>query len=112
LDLELGFSNQQTALVEFLRPLGGGWSLLLLAFFHFTIDVLGYRRWAFFFIVIGMNAITIYMAQEIIPFDEIAEFFLGGAAGFVGSFDETLLEIGATGLKWGFVYFLFKHRIF
>ena len=36
-----------------------GWSLLLLALFYAVIDVLGYRKWAFFFIVIGMNAITI-----------------------------------------------------
>ena len=35
----------------------GGWSLLLLALFYGVIDVLGYKRWAFPFQVIGANAI-------------------------------------------------------
>ena len=41
----------------------GGWSLLLLALFYTVIDVLKLRAWAFFFVVIGVNAITIYIAQ-------------------------------------------------
>ena len=32
----------------------GGISLLLLSLFYYIIDVLGYRRWAFFFAVIGI----------------------------------------------------------
>ena len=50
----------------------GGWSLLLLALFYTIIDVLKLRAWAFFFVVIGMNAITIYVAASIIPFAEIS----------------------------------------
>ena len=46
----------------------GGWSLLLLAAFHGIIDVLGFRRWAFFFTVIGANAITIYVVPRFIDF--------------------------------------------
>ena len=50
----------------------GGWCLLLLALFYWVMDVLGYRRWAFFFIVFGMNAIVAYMAPDIIPFMRIS----------------------------------------
>jgi predicted acyltransferase len=32
----------------------GGISLLLLAFFYYIIDVLGYKKWSFYFRVIGM----------------------------------------------------------
>ncbi len=56
----------------------GGWSLLLLALFYWVIDVKGYRRWAFPFVVIGMNAITIYFLQSFVNFEEISRFFLGG----------------------------------
>ena len=42
----------------------GGWSLLLLALFYWIIDVKGYRKWAFFLIVIGMNSITIWVGQR------------------------------------------------
>ncbi len=38
----------------------GGWCFLLLAAFYAIIDVRGYKRWAFPFVVIGMNSIAIY----------------------------------------------------
>ncbi len=56
----------------------GGLSLLLLALFHAVIDVLGWSRWAFFFAVIGANAITIYVVPRFVDFEKIAQFFLGG----------------------------------
>ena len=37
----------------------GGYSLALLGIFYYIIDVLGYKKWAFFFKVIGMNSILI-----------------------------------------------------
>ena len=58
----------------------GGWSLLLLALFYWVIDVKGYRRWAFFFVVIGMNAITIYVLQQVVDFGAIS-FALSGRGG-------------------------------
>src|SRR5262249_1157066 len=50
----------------------GGWSLLLLAAFYWLIDVKGWTKWTFFFVVIGLNPITIYIADRIIDFDGIA----------------------------------------
>ena len=40
----------------------GGLSLLLFAIFYLIIDVWQYKKWALFFVVIGMNPITIYLA--------------------------------------------------
>jgi predicted acyltransferase len=37
-----------------------GWAFLLLALFYGIIELLGYRRWAFPFIVAGMNSIALY----------------------------------------------------
>jgi predicted acyltransferase len=72
--------------------IAGGFSLLLLALFYTIIDVIGLRAWAFFFVVIGVNAITIYVGSRIIPFPEISRFFLGGAARLSGSFSPVSLE--------------------
>ncbi len=44
----------------------GGISLLLLSLFYYVIDVLGYKKWAFFFKVIGMNSILIYLSGHFI----------------------------------------------
>jgi predicted acyltransferase len=90
----------------------GGWSLLLLALFYTIIDVIGLRSWASFFVVIGVNAITIYIAKEIIPFDVIADRLLGGVAGRSGSFAPAVVPIGALGIEWLFLLHLYRNRIF
>ena len=67
----------------------GGHSLLLLALFYWVIDVKMIKSWAFFFIVIGMNAITIFFVRSFVSFDQIANFFLKGIAGYGPSFGKT-----------------------
>ena len=90
----------------------GGWSLLLLALFYWVIDVQGYRKWAFFFVVIGMNAITIYFLQNLIDFERIGKFFLQGAAQHAGVYAALLLPLGAFLARWVFLWFLYRHKIF
>ena len=92
--------------------IAGGFSLLLLALFYTIIDVIGLRAWAFFFVVIGVNAITIYVASRIIPFPEISQFLLGGAARLSGSFSPVLLAIGPLVLEWLLLFLLYRNRIF
>ena len=90
----------------------GGWSLLLLALFYWVIDVIGFRRWAFFFVVIGMNAITIYFLQRFIEFDKIAEFFFSGIAKQAGLIAPLVLPFGALMMRWLLLHFLYRHRVF
>jgi predicted acyltransferase len=90
----------------------GGLSLLLLALFYWVIDVKGYSKWAFFFIVIGMNPITIYFLQRFVDFNGIAEFFLVGAIEHSDLFKPVILAFGVVLTKWLFLWFLYRHRIF
>jgi predicted acyltransferase len=90
----------------------GGWSLLLLSLFYWVIDVNGYRKWAFFFIVIGMNPITIYFLQGIVSFERIAEIFLIGIANNLELLRPLILPLGALLAKWLFLWFLYRYRIF
>ena len=46
----------------------GGLSFLLLSMFYLVIDVWGYKKWAFVFVVIGMNAIAVYVATRLFDF--------------------------------------------
>lgn len=89
-----------------------GWSLLLVALFYWVIDVKGYRRWAFFFVVIGMNAITIYLLADIVNFNHIAKLFVQGIAERAGSFQPLILPLGVIGVEWMLLWFLYRHRIF
>jgi predicted acyltransferase len=90
----------------------GGWSLLLLSLFYTIIDVIKLRAWAFVFVVIGVNAITIYMAKEIIPFAEISTYFLGGAIKHSGSFGPVIKTLGVILIEWLFLLHLYRNRIF
>ena len=90
----------------------GGWSLLLLALFHGVIDGIGLRRWAFFFTVIGANAITIYVVPRFLDFKKISQFFLGGVAAQAGSFGPVVLALGVLAAEWLFLLYLYRNKIF
>lgn len=95
----------------------GGCSMILLAWFYAIIDVLGWRRWAYFWIVIGVNAITIYVAQNVIDFQLISRFFLGGVMRLSETYwlagsAKVWLTLGTLMAEWLFLWFLYKQRIF
>ncbi len=90
----------------------GGWSLLLLALFYWIIDVRGYQRWSFFFKVIGMNAITLYLADRIIDFESITRFFLQGTLPVFGQLQPLVWSCSVIFTAWLFVYFLYRQKIF
>jgi predicted acyltransferase len=91
----------------------GGLSLLFFSVFYLIIDVWNLRKWAFFFVVIGMNPITIYLAERIINFRNASNFFFKG---FIELFPEKwapfLGGIGITAVGWVFLYILYKKKIF
>ncbi|MCU0369828.1 MAG: DUF5009 domain-containing protein [Bacteroidales bacterium] len=89
------------------------WSTLLLAIFYLVIDVWKIRGWAFFFVVIGMNSITIYMATGMINFWHTAEYFFGGFARLAGEqWSHAILATTVVLIEWGFLYFLYRRKIF
>ncbi len=90
----------------------GGWSVFLLALFYWIIDMRGYRRWAFVFIVIGLNPITIYVAQSLFDFGIIANIFIHGFVDHFGIFSALFTLFCVLLVKWLFLYFLYKQKIF
>jgi predicted acyltransferase len=90
----------------------GGWSLLLLALFYWTVELCGWRRWAYFFVVIGLNPITIYLGQKIVDFEGIAAFFAGGMAKMAGVLAPIVLALAVLAVKWLLLRFLYKQRIY
>ncbi|MFH1718746.1 MAG: DUF5009 domain-containing protein [Planctomycetota bacterium] len=90
----------------------GGLCLVLLAVFYWIIDVKGYRKWTFFFLVIGVNPITIYFLQRFVDFGGIAAFFFWGLANNAGLVAPLVLPLGALAIKWLLLWFLYRHKIF
>ncbi|MBM4001951.1 MAG: DUF5009 domain-containing protein [Planctomycetes bacterium] len=90
----------------------GGWSLLLLGAFYLVIDVWRIRRWAWPFVVIGLNAVTIYVASEFIKFEEISRFFFGGLMSLRADLAPAILYSGSLTAQWLFLWFLYRHKVF
>jgi predicted acyltransferase len=91
----------------------GGLSLLLFSVFYLVIDIWGYRKWAFVFVVIGMNPITIYLTERIVNFRAATKFFFGGLTAIMPATWTPLIEgFGVTAIGWIFLYVLYKKKIF
>jgi hypothetical protein len=59
-----------------------------------------------------LNSITIYVIQNIFNFLCVATVFVGGLANHVGPHRELLLAGSILAVKWLFLYFLYRQRIF
>ena len=96
----------------------GGWILLILAFLYWLVDIKKWDRFAWIFVVVGMNSIFIY-----ILFSTVGYNFLNKA---VGLFPRDILSwLGASvniqGLfaalstlfvEWYMCYWLYKNKVF
>jgi predicted acyltransferase len=91
----------------------GGLSLLLLSLFYYVIDVLGYKSWAFYFKVIGMNSILIYISSKFINWNYATAGFFGWLGQLVGEpYNIVVMAICFIMVKWMFLYFLYRKKAF
>jgi predicted acyltransferase len=91
----------------------GGLSLLLFTLFYLIIDVWNFRKWAFFFVVIGLNPITIYLTERIVNLHVISKFLLGGLIAMLpGTWSTLLYGIIITSIGWVFLYILYRYKLF
>lgn len=89
-----------------------GINLTLLGMFYWVIDVKNYRKWAFFFVVVGMNSITIYLATRYVDFARLAGVFVGGFQESLGSAEPLVMAIVTAVWMWLFLYVLYRRKIF
>jgi predicted acyltransferase len=91
----------------------GGLSLLLMSLFYYVIDVLGYKKWAFFFKVIGMNSILIYVSGRVINWEFATNGLFKWLFQLVGDpFNIVVAAICYVMVKWMFLYFLYQKKVF
>lgn len=91
----------------------GCYSVGMFAIFYWIIDVRGHRKWTMPLTVVGMNSITIYLAQKIINFSFTNKFFLSGVVSLVPEqWGKVIYAAGYVLLCWLFLYFLYKKKIF
>jgi predicted acyltransferase len=95
-----------------------GCSAMLLGAFYLVVDVWRWQKWCTPFLWIGTNAITIYLAVNLVDFGAIANRFVGGN---VKIFLDTHLATGSGAVLAAMVgltlpvllvRFLYQHKIF
>jgi predicted acyltransferase len=91
---------------------GAGWSFLLLSLFYLVIDVWGFKRWSFLFVVIGMNAIAVYVSTHLFDFKLIGDVFVGGLGRHLGNWFQFVQAFAALAVVWLILYWMYKQRIF
>ena len=87
-----------------------GISAVFLSGFYWVIDVKGYKKWSFFFVVVGVNPLTIYLASSLLRFGNIANVFVGGID--FGSANALVFAVTVAAVKWLFLYYLYKQKFF
>jgi len=91
----------------------GCYSCMMMAIFYWIIDVKQWRKWTFPFVVVGMNSITIYLAQAFISFDYTNNALFAGVASLLSEGPaRVLMAAGYLLLCWLFLYFLYKKKVF
>ncbi|HEX3134872.1 MAG TPA: DUF5009 domain-containing protein [Planctomycetota bacterium] len=90
----------------------GGWSVLVLAAFYGVIDVLGWRRWCFPFVVIGANAIVAYMMQPLFDVQHLGEHLFGGFSHLFGRGADFVLALLCCSALWCVLWLLYRNKVF
>jgi predicted acyltransferase len=109
---KLGYPPIKSAWTTTFNLLAGGICLWLFVLFHLLIDFRPESKWSFPLQIIGMNALTIYLAEKILSFGDISAFFLGGIAARIGKWEDVLLLCGVLAIQWLLLWFLWRKKVF
>ena len=89
-----------------------GLSLLLLALFYWLIDIRGYKKWAFGFVVIGMNAIAVFTASRLFAAHRIGRIFVGGLSKWCGEWNGFINAVAGVTVIWLVLWWMYRRKLF
>ena len=92
--------------------ISAGCACLQFLVFYWLIDVLGYRKWAFPFVVIGMNAIAIYLGVTLVPFNRIVGIFTNPVALHLAAFGPLFHALAVLLVEWLVLFWMYRRKIF
>jgi predicted acyltransferase len=90
-----------------------GIATFLLVSFYLIIDVWGHSKWAFFFVVFGVNSIAIYMMAHLFDFRLIGNIFVGGLSSlFSSNVQDFIQAVAAMVIMWLIIYYMYRKKAF
>ena len=90
----------------------GGLSFLLLALFYAAIDMLGIKAWAFFFVVIGANALFAYVFDQVFERTMSNTLVANLANQLPEPYNYLISAIGEVALLWLILWYMYRNRTF
>jgi len=90
----------------------GGWSLVLLGLFYLAFDVLRLRFLAFPFVVIGMNAIAVYMITRVYDFRHLGDIVVSGLSRWTGDWHDFVRAVAGVLVIWLILFYMYRKRTF
>lgn len=98
----------------------------LLMLFYLVVDVWGFRKWAFFFVVIGANSIAVYMAAHLFDFRNLGNILVkgwttnqnvgvvGGLSYWVGpgAWSNFVEAMAAFAVIWLILFWMYRKKTF
>lgn len=90
-----------------------GWTFFLLAAFYWVIDLQGWRRWAFPFVVVGMNSIAMYcMSMLMKPWIRERLKMHLNSHWFEGVYGPMILAASVLFMMWLVCLWMYRRKIF
>lgn len=95
---------------------GGGWTILSLAFSYWLIDIMKQKKWSLFFAIVGMNPLFIYLFAHVGGANFIEHTlhpFTMALFGWMGELTARILTSALVlYLLWYICYWFYKKKIF
>ena len=89
-----------------------GWACLMFLLFYWAIDVRAYRGWTLPFVVIGSNAIFIYMFASIVPLGHWVGIFTHAMAGTSALLEPLIRAVVVLAVEWLMLFWMYRRKIF
>ncbi len=88
-----------------------GWACLTFLLFYWAIDVRGHQKWSLPLVVIGSNAVFIYMFASIVPLRHWVSIFTQGMVGTSGHLEPLLRAVAVLVVEWLMLFWMYRNKI-
>ncbi len=89
-----------------------GWSAILLAAFYAFVDILGFKKSVYPFVIIGANSIIIYLASSLVNWSYISKSVFGGVVRAVPEDWQPLIAVFAVlAVQLLVLHWMYKRKI-
>jgi len=89
-----------------------GWACLMFLLFYWVIDIRGHRKGSLLFVVIGSNAVFIYMFTSIVPLRNWVSIFTKSMVGASSHLELLLQAIVVLVVEWLMLFWMYRNKIF